>query len=128
MADKMLPTDIDYVVVGGGLAGLVVANRLSEDASKKVLVIEAGANRKGDPKIDTPGLMTTLYDDPEYDWMFMTVPQVSYARLPTCITRPLTSKTGTCQQPSNRLPARQGSRRLISHQLLGVVIPVQSEL
>ncbi|KAF1931901.1 GMC oxidoreductase [Didymella exigua CBS 183.55] len=32
----------DYVIVGGGITGLVVANRLSEDRSKSVLVIEAG--------------------------------------------------------------------------------------
>ncbi|KAL0260751.1 hypothetical protein SLS55_004441 [Diplodia seriata] len=67
----------DYIIVGGGTAGLVLASRLSEDADKSVLVIEAGANRKGDVRIDTPGMMTSLYDDPDYDWAFMTEPQAS---------------------------------------------------
>jgi hypothetical protein len=32
----------DYVIAGGGLAGMVLAGRLSEDANRRVLVIEAG--------------------------------------------------------------------------------------
>ncbi|KAL1615622.1 hypothetical protein SLS54_008889 [Diplodia seriata] len=65
----------DYVIVGGGTAGLVLAARLSEDSSKLVAVIEAGANRKGDPRIDTPGLAMSLYEDKDYDWCFLTEPQ-----------------------------------------------------
>lgn len=77
MAPEANATEIsaDFVIVGGGLSGLVVASRLSEDANARVVVIEAGSDRRGDPRIDTPGLMTTLYDDPAYDWMHMTVPQ-----------------------------------------------------
>ncbi|KAJ0114295.1 ryl-alcohol dehydrogenase protein [Diaporthe amygdali] len=68
-------TSFDFIVVGGGQSGLVVASRLSEDVDKTVVVIEAGSDRQGDTRIDTPGLMTTLYDDPDYDWKHMTVPQ-----------------------------------------------------
>lgn len=67
----------DAIIVGGGLAGLVAAARLSEDAKKKILVIEAGADRRGDPQIDTPGLLSTLWGNPDYDWGFYSEPQVS---------------------------------------------------
>ncbi|OSS54212.1 hypothetical protein B5807_01827 [Epicoccum nigrum] len=65
----------DFIIIGGGIGGLVVANRLSEHANKNVLVIEAGAHRRGDPRIDTVGMLSTLYGDPNYDWDFMTEPQ-----------------------------------------------------
>jgi choline dehydrogenase-like flavoprotein len=66
----------DFVVVGGGTSGLVVATRLTEDPNVKVLVLEAGSNRLDDPRIVTPGLAASLYDDPEFDWCFMSTPQV----------------------------------------------------
>jgi len=67
----------DIIIVGGGTAGLVVANRLSEDPALQVLVIEAGADRCDDPRITTPGLAVSLLGDPEYDWRFVSEPQVS---------------------------------------------------
>ena len=66
----------DYIIVGGGTAGLVLANRLTTDPDISVLVVEAGADRLKDPKITIPGLATTLYNDPTYDWEFETIPQV----------------------------------------------------
>ena len=65
----------DAIIVGGGTAGLVAAARLSEDPTKKVLVIDAGADRRGDPMIDTPGLIMKLWGNPTYDWDFYTEPQ-----------------------------------------------------
>lgn len=66
----------DYIIVGGGTAGLVVASRLSEDADVSVLVIEAGGDKSRDPAVMTPGMMGALYGKDEYDWNFHSVPQV----------------------------------------------------
>ncbi|KAI4173725.1 MAG: hypothetical protein LQ348_006486 [Seirophora lacunosa] len=65
----------DYLIVGGGTAGLVVASRLSEDPTVTVLVLEAGADRLSDNRITTPGLALTTWDNPDFDWQFMTTPQ-----------------------------------------------------
>lgn len=73
----MIVDSYDYVIVGGGTAGLTVANRLSEDSSIRVLVIEAGDDRSTDPLILTPGLVGALFGKPEYDYNFASVPQVS---------------------------------------------------
>lgn len=71
------PENFDYIIVGGGTAGLTVANRLSEDASVKVLVIEAGQDHSQDPLVQVPGLVVGQYGNPEYDWNFSSTPQVS---------------------------------------------------
>ncbi|MCJ1466424.1 hypothetical protein MMC07_005043 [Pseudocyphellaria aurata] len=66
-----------YVVIGGGTSGLVVASRLTEDPDVHVLVLEAGANRLEDPRITTPGLALATWDNPDFDWEFMTTPQTA---------------------------------------------------
>lgn len=65
----------DFIVVGGGLSGLVVASRLTENPNIRVLVLEAGANKLTDPRITTQALALSTYHDPEFDWCITSTPQ-----------------------------------------------------
>lgn len=73
----------DFVICGGGTAGLAIAARLSENPNIQVGVLEAGADRRGDPTIDIPALFLSMYANPDYDWHFETTAQVSLSRLET---------------------------------------------
>lgn len=72
----------DFVIVGGGTAGLVVANRLTENPNVQVLVLEAGENQIDNLLVSTPSLYTQLQGG-EADWNFLSVPQVK----PSCSTK-----------------------------------------
>ncbi|KAF8706722.1 GMC oxidoreductase, partial [Rhizoctonia solani] len=77
--------DFDYVIIGGGTAGLTVAARLSEDPKTTVGVIETGEYLPDDPLINTPSSAFSIYGNAKYDWLFKTVPQanaVSSYRVP----------------------------------------------
>ena len=73
--DDFANTVFDYIVVGGGTAGIVVATRLSEDSNVTVGLIEAGPPVFGEPAVDVPGKMGQTIGT-QYDWAFETVPQV----------------------------------------------------
>ncbi|KAL4874971.1 GMC oxidoreductase-domain-containing protein [Aspergillus karnatakaensis] len=68
-------TTFDFIVCGGGTAGLVIAARLSEDPSVTVGIIEAGKYHINDPLIDTPAAVMQLFENPKYDWCMYTAPQ-----------------------------------------------------
>ncbi|KAJ7443647.1 GMC oxidoreductase [Mycena galericulata] len=72
----VLSQTYDYVILGGGLAGLTIANRLSEDHHKQVLVLEAGEAHLGDPLVDIPGFLGSTVGNASYDWLFSMAPQV----------------------------------------------------
>ncbi|KAI9930290.1 hypothetical protein MW887_012103 [Aspergillus wentii] len=62
----------DFIVVGGGTAGNIVAGRLAENPNAKILVVEAGvANSKDLEAIRTPSNAMELRDS-EYDWAYKT--------------------------------------------------------
>ncbi len=69
-------TTFDYVVVGGGTAGLTVAARLTENPLVSVAVLEAGEDRSGDLAVNAWPLTGSMLGDPKYDWAFETTPQV----------------------------------------------------
>ncbi|MFQ5558037.1 MAG: choline dehydrogenase, partial [Acidimicrobiales bacterium] len=66
----------DYVIVGGGSAGCVVANRLSADRSTSVLVVEAGRpDYRWDVFIHMPAALSFAIGNRFYDWMYETEPE-----------------------------------------------------
>ena len=69
----MSDTTFDYIIIGAGTAGCLLANRLSGDASKRVLLIEAG--RKDDYHwIHIPVGYLHCIGNPRTDWLFNTEP------------------------------------------------------
>ena len=64
----------DYVIVGGGTAGCVLANRLSEDGRRTVLLLEAGGEGKGF-WIPIPAGFSKLLVNPAFNWRFQTEPE-----------------------------------------------------
>ncbi|KAI0058477.1 aryl-alcohol-oxidase from pleurotus Eryingii [Artomyces pyxidatus] len=73
------PADIphtvyDYVVIGAGVGGGVVARRLA-DARYRILLIEAGPSNQGLLDVEVPFFCTNLSPDTTIDWNYTTIPQ-----------------------------------------------------
>ncbi|WAO96147.1 Hypothetical protein NCS54_01381000 [Fusarium falciforme] len=62
-----LSKEYDYIIVGGGAAGLTVANRLSENPAVTVLIIEAGDFDANEDFVTIPGLAGGAVGT-KYDW------------------------------------------------------------
>jgi choline dehydrogenase-like flavoprotein len=92
---KQLEGDFDHIVIGAGTAGCIVANRLSADPARRVLILEAGG-RDNWIWFHIPVGYLFAIGNPRSDWMFKTEPEPGLNGL--------------------GLSARQGDRRLVCHQ------------
>jgi len=66
--------DWDYIVVGAGSAGCIIAARLSEDPAVRVLLIEAGGNDRT-PIIAMPGALPFAYQNKRIQWGYQSGPE-----------------------------------------------------
>jgi choline dehydrogenase len=64
----------DYVIVGGGSAGCVIAARLAEDPGARVLLLEAGPDASAIDEVHVPAAFNRLFRS-QYDWNYVTLPQ-----------------------------------------------------
>ncbi|KAK2751095.1 hypothetical protein FQN57_000170 [Myotisia sp. PD_48] len=77
-SDDFQSREYDYIIIGGGTAGLAVATRLSERSDLKIAIIEAGPAAPDEPLINDPRRFGQSLGT-KYDWQFETVAQEALA-------------------------------------------------
>ncbi|WP_034039831.1 GMC family oxidoreductase [Wocania ichthyoenteri] len=72
-----LRASYDYIVIGSGSAGSIVASKLSANPNITVLLLEAGKSAASVADVWNPRQINCLYNDASIDWGYKTVPQVN---------------------------------------------------
>lgn len=72
---QCLAETFDYVIVGGGTCGLVLANRLSQDPDMTVAVIDPGSDERTNLLVRLPASSMPLFLSKATNWDYQTLPQ-----------------------------------------------------
>jgi len=136
--DDFVDREYDYIIIGGGTAGLCVAARLTENPDVSVAVIEAGKDLMDDPQVYTPNMYPTLVSLKA--WLISRSPAPNHVTPTNVSPSSLADRSREVRLaiPIHRATVRweqkvfhaswQASRRFIGHQLLDVCSWVQGRL
>src|ERR1700761_9091666 len=64
----------DHIIVGAGSAGCVLANRLTEDGTRRVLLLEAGGSDRS-VLVQMPAALSIPMNMPKYNWGYVSEPE-----------------------------------------------------
>ena len=108
----------DYIIIGAGSAGCVLANRLSDNPAHKVLLIEAGGP-DSKMEINIPGAYSKL-NNTEVDWAFWTEPSEAIDNRKLFIPRG--KVLGGCSA-TNAMAYVRGIKKVRSARLINLAFP-----
>jgi choline dehydrogenase len=77
LVNLCIAESFDYVIVGGGTAGLVLADRLSQDQAVTVAVIDPGPDQRNNPLVRDPSPSVALYHSLLSNWDYHKLPQTN---------------------------------------------------